>query len=144
MKRFAIIVLLLSFLCVSCASKGQTGAATGAAGGAILGQVIGGDTKSTVALALFGTLLGYLIGNEMDKADKKKMSQAFETTPAGETAQWVNPDNNNQYKVKPGEEYTVGEKVCRPAEIDAVIDGKPQKTKTKACRNENGEWVIEA
>ena len=144
MKKFAIIVLLLSMLCVSCANKGQTGAAAGAAGGAILGQVIGGDTKSTVAMALFGTLVGYLIGNEMEKADKKKMSQAFETTPAGETAEWKNPDTNNQFKVKPGKEYKVGEKVCRPAEIDAVIDGKPEKTTTKACRNENGEWVIEA
>ncbi len=144
MIRFTIVVLLLSFLCVSCANKGQTGAATGAAGGAILGQAIGGDTKSTVAMALFGTLLGYLIGNEMDKADKKRMSQAFETTPAGETAEWVNPDTKNQYKVKPGKKYTVDEKVCRPAEIDAVIDGEPQKTTTKACRNENGEWIIEA
>lgn len=144
MKKIVLLaVIVMCLIFSSCANKAQTGAATGAAGGALIGQAIGGNTQATVAMALLGTLVGYLVGNEMDRSDQRRLAHTFETTPAGQTSGWTNPDSNNQYKVTPGAKYSQDGKVCRPAEIEAIIDGKPEKTKTQACKNSNGDWILQ-
>ena len=134
---------------VSCAqfddvSKGTKGAAGGAAGGAIVGQIIGRSTEATLIGAAVGTMLGYIVGNEMDKYDKQRLHNAFEQGPSGQPVTWVNPDSGNNYQVTPQPAYTnqTNNQICREAEIMATIDGKPQKTKTTACRNAQDEWVL--
>jgi surface antigen len=147
MKKLLILVLLSSFL-ISCANtgmnKGQTGAVGGAAAGALIGQAIGHDTTSTLIGAAAGGLLGYIVGNEMDKADQQRLAHTYEATPSGQTSSWVNPDTGNRYAVTPQPAYTAANnRVCREAEIIAVIDGKQEKTYTTACRDANGDWVLQ-
>ncbi len=118
----------------------------GAAGGAIVGQAIGRNTGGTLIGAAVGGLLGYIIGNEMDKYDQQQLNYAYENGPSGQATSWQNPDTGNSYKVIPQPAYTQPshpDNPCRQAEILATIDGKTQKTYTTACRNSNGQWILQ-
>ncbi len=144
-----IILVLLCCVAVSlsgCAemNKGQTGAAAGAAGGALIGQMIGNDREATLIGAAVGTMFGYIVGNEMDKADRQKLNNVYETGRSGQAATWSNPDNGNSYNVTPQPAYNPPSSSgpCRKAEIEAVIDGKVEKTYTTACRDEYGQWQV--
>lgn len=145
-KNIALL-LVVAILFTSCAttetSKGQTGAVGGAAAGALLGQIIGRDTEATLLGAAIGGVLGYIVGNEMDKYDRRQLNAAYENTPSNQTTTWVNPDSGKRYSVTPQPAYHEHNRVCRKAEIDAVIDGKKQKTLATACRNEQGQWVLQ-
>jgi surface antigen len=140
------MALLASFLLSSCmmANKGQTGAAGGAALGALGGQAIGNNTESTLLGAAIGGVLGYIIGNEMDKYDRQMLNRAYESTPVGETTSWVNPDHGYQYQVTPKKTYQgPNNQPCREAEIIAFIDGRRESTYTTACRDMNGRWQLQ-
>jgi surface antigen len=145
MYKNILVILILAFLCSSClTTKGQQGAVGGAAGGAILGSLIGGDRESLLIGAAIGGLVGYIVGNEMDKYDREQLNKSYESSPSYEKSSWVNPDTGNEYSVTPQPAYqdTTYDRVCRKAEIEAVIDGKKEITEAVACR-ENGRWVIQ-
>ena len=145
MYKNILVILILAILCSSClTTKGQKGAVGGAAGGAVLGQLIGRDTESTLIGAAIGGLVGYIIGNEMDKNDRAQLNRAYESTPSYEKTSWVNPDTGKEYAVTPQPAYqdSTYDRVCRKAEIEAIIDGKREITEAVACR-ENGRWVIQ-
>ncbi|MDD5758816.1 MAG: glycine zipper domain-containing protein [Desulfobulbaceae bacterium] len=143
-KHLVIALCVAPLLMTSClATKGTTGAAGGAAGGALIGQAIGHNTSSTLIGAAVGTMLGFMIGNSMDQYDQAQLNKAYETTPSSQTTRWVNPDTGNQYAMTPQSTYRDQDgRDCRDAEILATIDGKAEKTLTRACR-ENGRWVIQ-
>ena len=145
MKHLSIVALLFLLLLSSCATKGQTGALGGAAGGALIGQAIGHNTAGTLIGAAVGGALGYMIGNEMDKYDRDQLNRAYEQGPSNQRTAWVNPDNGNRYAVTPQPAYQEPQsrRTCRRAEIDAVIDGKSEKTYSTACRNEYGQWELQ-
>lgn len=149
MKRCAAILIIAGFFLASCAgtnmNKGQQGALGGAAGGALVGQIIGHNTESTLIGAAVGTMLGYIVGNEMDKYDRQQLNHVYERGVSGSTASWVNPDTGYQYRVTPQPAYTTPDnRVCRKAEIDAIINGRQQKTYTTACRDRNGRWQLQS
>ncbi len=150
--RFAACAAMffLMFSMASCANdsgvtKGTQGAIGGAAGGAILGQAIGKNTEATLIGTAIGTVLGYIVGNEMDKYDRKQLNYAYETGPSGQPVTWVNPDSGNNFQVVPQPAYQNSQtsQVCRQAEIMATVDGQPQKTLSTACRNDQGQWVLQ-
>lgn len=143
LKNFVLLCLVV-LLCSACANRAQTGGLGGAAAGAALGQIIGGDTESTLLGAALGGLVGYVVGNEMDKMDRQKLTNVYETGPSYNTSSWVNPDTGNRYAVTPQPAYTAPttNQVCRKAEIEAIIDGRKEVTEAVACR-ENGRWVIQ-
>lgn len=145
MRHLNVIALLLLFLLSSCATKGQTGALGGAAGGALIGQAIGHSTGATLIGAAVGAGLGYIIGNEMDKYDRSQLNNAYESGASNQQSSWVNPDSGNQYAVTPQPAYQNPNtnQVCRQAEINAVIDGRSQRTSSTACRNSYGEWELQ-
>ncbi len=152
MKQIIPLMLATSLLLAACAEmqvqkgrKGQVGAGTGAAVGAIIGQAIGHDTEATLIGAAAGGLLGYILGNEMDKYDRQQINHVFERGVSGTPSAWVNPDTGNQFRVTPKPAYTLPktQTVCREAEIVAVINGKPEKTYTTACRDNSGRWVLQ-
>ena len=145
MFRNILILVVVAVLTASClANKAQTGAVGGAAGGALLGQIIGGNTQATLLGAAIGGMLGYIVGNEMDKYDRTQLNNTYESTPSYEKSTWVNPDSNKEYSVTPQPAYQdpASNRVCRKAEIEAVIDGKKEITESTACR-ENGQWVLQ-
>lgn len=144
MFKNALVLCLLAFALVSCATKAQTGAGIGAAAGAIAGQAIGHNTEATLIGAVVGGLLGYAVGNEIDKADQARITAAYETVPDNRSSQWVNPNSGNQFEVTPRRTYyNDANYPCREAEILVTIDGKPEKMKQIACRDQNGNWVAQ-
>ena len=145
MKYLNVVALLFLLVLSSCATKGQTGALGGAAGGALIGQAIGHNTGATLIGAAVGGALGYMIGNEMDKYDRDQLNRAYEQGSSNRRSTWVNPDNGNQYAVTPQPSYQnpTTNRVCRKAEIDAVIDGKRERTYTTACRDQYGSWELQ-
>jgi len=150
MKQLAVVLLItVSLFLTSCANnnlnKAQTGAIGGAAGGALIGQIIGHNTEATLIGMAVGTMLGYIVGNEMDKYDREQLNHVYERGVSGNASSWINPDNGNQYQVTPQPAYSAPttSQVCRKAEIVAVIDGKQEKTYATACRAEDGHWEIQ-
>lgn len=147
MKYLTLAAIMALSLMTACANmnKAQTGALGGAAGGALIGQAIGHNTEATLIGAAVGTMLGYIVGNEMDKYDKQQLNHVYERGVSNQRSSWVNPDSGNQYAVTPQPAYQNPQtsQPCRKAEIDAVIDGKRQKTYTTACRDANGQWQLQ-
>lgn len=145
-KRVGVAILLAMFSLSSCGgqlTKGQAGAGIGAAGGAVVGQAIGHSTEATLIGMAVGTLLGYIVGNEMDKFDRQQLNHVYESAPSGQPSAWRNPDSGNQYVVTPQPAVQTAKGHCRRAEIQAVIDGQQQTTYSTACRDEYGQWVLQ-
>ena len=145
MKYVSGLALLFLMLLASCANRAQTGAAGGAAAGALIGQAIGHNTGGTLIGAAVGTMLGYIVGSEMDKYDRQQLDHMYERGVSNQRSTWVNPDTGNQYTVTPQPAYQEpsSRRVCRRAEIEAVIDGRPERTYSTACRNEYGQWELQ-
>jgi surface antigen len=145
MKHLIVIALFFLPMLSSCSTKGQTGALGGAAGGALIGQAIGHSTGATLIGAAVGAGLGYIIGNEMDKYDRSQLNNVYESGASNQRSSWRNPDSGNQYAVTPTPAYQnpSNNQICRQAEINAVIDGKPQRTYSTACRDAYGDWKLQ-
>ncbi len=146
MKSIHILAILSVLLLTSCANmnKAQMGGAGGAGAGAIIGQAIGHNTEATLIGAVAGGLLGYIIGNEMDKYDRQQLNHVYERGVSGQTSSWVNPDKGTQYRVTPQPAYqSPDNRWCRKAEVTAVIDGETKKTYTTACRDDYGQWQLQ-
>ena len=145
MKYVSVLAFLFLKLLASCANRAQTGAAGGAAAGALIGQAIGHNTGGTLIGAAVGTMLGYIVGSEMDKYDRQQLDHMYERGVSNQRSTWVNPDTGNQYTVTPQPAYQEpsSRRVCRRAEIEAVIDGRPERTYSTACRNEYGQWELQ-
>ena len=145
MKYVSVLALLFLMLLASCANRAQTGAVGGAAAGALIGQAIGHNTGGTLIGAAVGTMLGYIVGSEMVKYDRQQLDHMYERGVSNQRSSWVNPDTGNQYTVTPQPAYQEpsSRRVCRRAEIEAVIDGRPERTYSTACRNEYGQWELQ-
>ncbi len=148
MFKNTVCALVVAALLTACATmdtnKAAIGGVGGAAAGAVLGQAIGRDTKATLLGAAIGGVLGYIVGNEMDKYDHQQLTAAYDRSPSYKTTTWVNPDTGKSYSVTPEPAYQDNaDRVCRKAEIVAVIDGRKQKTLATACRNDQGQWVLQ-
>ena len=145
MTYVSVLALLSLLLLASCANRAQTGAVGGAAAGALIGQAIGHNTGGTLIGAAVGTMLGYIVGSEMDKYDRQQLDHMYERGVSNQRSSWVNPDTGNQYTVTPQPAYqdSSSRRVCRRAEIEAVIDGRPERTYSTACRNEYGQWELQ-
>lgn len=145
MKYVSVLALLALLLLTSCANRAQTGAAGGAAAGAIIGQAIGHNTGGTLIGAAVGTMLGYIVGTEMDKYDRQQLDHMYERGVSNQRSSWVNPDTGYQYAVTPQPAYqdSGSNRICRRAEIEAIIDGRPERTLSTACRNQYGQWELQ-
>ena len=145
MKRIIYpLIILFSTMFISCTQYGnnaENGLQVGALSGAIIGQAIGHDTQATLVGAAVGSMFGYMVGNEMDKADRNKLNSVYERTQSQQTVKWQNPDTGNSFAVTPQPAYRTSSsnQVCRRAEIVARIGGELKKTYSTACRNHKGE-----
>ncbi len=77
----AVLTAAMGMSSIGCETKAQTGALVGAGGGALLGGAIGSMSHSRAGAgaaigAGVGAIGGYVVGNEMDKKDKKKQEAA--------------------------------------------------------------------
>ena len=148
MKKLNAVVMVLALMtplasCTGQYSKGQSGAVMGGVGGAVVGQAIGKSTEATLIGVAVGSMLGYIVGNEMDKYDRQQLNYVYETGPSGRQSSWQNPDSGNTYMVTPQPAVQSSSGTCRKAEIQAVIDGRRETTYSTACRDASGQWVLQ-
>ena len=75
-------------------NKAEQGALIGGLGGAAIGGQLGphGNRGENALIgAGIGVILGYLIGNEWDKYDQRRLDETLEYNRSGRTTEWVNP-----------------------------------------------------
>jgi surface antigen len=145
-KMYTVLLLAATIALTSCTgqvTRGQSGAGIGAAGGAIVGQAIGKSTEATLIGMAVGATLGYIVGNEMDKADRQQLNVIYERGPSGQPSSWQNPDSGNRYTVVPQPAVETPSGPCRKAEIHAIIDGRSETTYSTACRDASGQWILQ-
>lgn len=122
--------------------------------GAVLGGVVGGaigrkigdnnhnKTLGTIAGAVIGVLVGKDIGRKMDAADQNCTGQVLERAPDGQTVQWRNPENGQQYRMTPTETFQRDDHYCRRYVTEARVDGRAETSRGTACRNSDGTWKV--
>lgn len=146
MKKIAVPFLSLSVFLTGCAVTNEgVGTVTGGVVGGLLGSQFGGGSGKVAAAAggaLLGAFLGGKIGQYMDRQDRLEMQRALETAPTGRSIAWKNPDNGNQYTVKPTRTYYQSQQPCREYITHAVIGGKTQQIYGRACRQADGSWKV--
>ncbi len=144
MKK-AILVLVMSAFLVSgfgcAANKAQQGATVGGLAGATIGALTFKDKLLGAAVgAGVGVLMGYIVGNEWDKSDERKVQAALETNKSGESTKWVNPDTGAHYSATPNHPYMEDNRVYRDIVIKDEKDGK--SVMAKAWRDDEGVWHL--
>jgi len=144
MKQLAIIIVLFSFLVAGfgCAkNKAQQGATVGGLAGATIGALTFKDKLLGAAVgAGVGVMMGYIVGNEWDKSDEKKVQQTLESGKSGKAAQWTNPDTGESYSATPNHPYMSENKVYRDVVIKDEKDG--HTVMAKAWRDDQGVWHL--
>lgn len=147
MMKKSVILLSLSVVLTACGPVNNEGVGTitGGVVGGLLGSQFGGGAGQVAAAAggaLLGAYLGGRIGKYMDKQDRLEMQHALETAPVGQSVAWKNPDNGNQYRVKPTRTYYKQQQPCREYTTEAIIGGKKETIYGKACRQADGSWKV--
>lgn len=145
MKKIAFLSLAFTLAACGPINNEGVGTVTGGVLGGLIGSQFGsgaGQVAAAAGGALLGAYLGGNIGKYMDRQDKIEMQRALETSPVGRSVAWTNPDNGNQYKIKPTRTYYKGEQPCREYTTEAMIAGKKQKIYGKACRQADGSWKV--
>jgi len=144
MKKLVIISLLFCFLVAGfgCATnKAQQGATVGGLAGATIGALTFKDKLLGAAVgAGVGVMMGYIVGNEWDKSDEKKIQQTLEKGKSGETSTWTNPDTGDSYSATPDHPYMAENKVYRDVVIKDAKDG--HTVMAKAWRDDQGVWHL--
>ena len=153
-KKFLILAILMPFMFAACATtqegqntKAIVGGIGGAAAGGLLALGLGGNTAAVIGSTLLGGLIGGAIGDRMDAADKRQAqaatARALETTPAGTTTQWKNPDSGHYGSVTPVRTYqTASGQYCREYRQTVMIGDEQHEAYGKACRQPDGSWKI--
>ncbi len=156
MKRYLIAPLLAGSLVLSgCAEMeqrpGETiGALVGAGVGLLLGSKVGNGTGKSLAIglgALAGAWAGSQLGKALDEADLAKAEEVaqgtLEDNATGETSGWNNPDSGNSGTITPTSDYKNNDgEDCRDFESTVTVDGKTEAAQGRACRQNDGSWLI--
>jgi len=145
--RGAVLLLALIFGGMGCANsnKAEQGAVIGGLGGAAIGGQLGPDDdrgKNALIGAGIGIVLGYLIGNEWDKSDQRKLDDTLEYNRTGRSSDWVNPDTGSSYTATPTRTYRRNGRDYRDVEIDGYVDGKRETVHATAYRRPDGTWQL--
>src|SRR6185437_9838271 len=127
-------------------SKGNiVGSAAGGAAGGLLGSQFGKSSGKSLMTALGvvgGALAGGAIGRSMDDTDQNCIGETLQHTPDNTSVAWQNPGSGSSYWVTPTEDRRgpAGEN-CRDYITQAVVNGRPQKTRNTACQQADGSWI---
>jgi surface antigen len=139
------LVLTLSILAGCTTTKAQNSAMLGTLAGSTLGALTFKNKVSGAAIgAGAGLLVGYIVGNEMDKYDNTRVAHALETMPSGQPTAWVNPDTRTHYQAIPQQPrlYDDG-RVERDVTLRAqMADGRTETVYARAYRQPDGSWQL--
>ena len=145
MKKIIAVSALALLSGCSQINNQEAGTVAGGVIGGLLGSQFGGGTGRVAAAAggaIIGSLLGGKIGESMDKQDQMHMQRTLETAPTGKVVRWRNPDNGNNYSVKPTRTFYNNQQACREYITEADIGGRRQQIHGKACRQDDGSWKV--
>lgn len=154
MKKFAVILSVLSLVLSGCAAntgpKETGGTLLGAGTGALLGSQVGHGRGTLVAVAagtMAGALIGQEIGRSLDRADRMAMERnaqyALEKAKTNQSNKWVNPDTGHSGTFTPTKTYQTNEgQYCREYTQTIKIAGREQPAYGTACRQPDGSWLI--
>jgi surface antigen len=112
---------------------------------------------AAIALAVVGTLAGYLAGEYRLRSELETMAarqaedqrmlaaaidRALEHTASGQAVEWRNPDSGAYGQVVPVRTYrSKSNHWCREYLASKVANDIEQKTRAIACRAGDGDWV---
>jgi len=127
--------------------KAAIGGLGGAAGGGLIAAAAGGGGAAIAAGVIVGGLLGGAVGGLLDANDRKiaaeTTSRALESSRAGTTSAWKNPDSGNSGTVTPVRTFQeAGGAYCREYRQTVTIGGKQEQSYGTACRQPDGSWRI--
>jgi surface antigen len=127
-------------------SKGNiVGSAAGGAAGGLLGSQFGkssGKSLMTVLGVVGGALAGGAIGRSMDDTDQNCIGETLQHTPDNTSVAWQNSGSGSSYWVTPTQDRRgPGGENCRDYITQAVVNGRPQKTRNTACQQADGSWI---
>ncbi len=143
--RKTILLLLTIFLTTGCMSNNaQRAAGIGSLAGATLGALTFNNKITGAAVgAGAGLLVGYIIGNEMDKSDRMQVSRTLEDTPSGQVTSWRNPDTGVYYEARPKPPRYRDNRPFREVELNATMpDGHKDTVLADAYRGSDGRWHL--
>lgn len=154
MKHLFLMVIMCLFLTGCVMSSAQKGAGIGGLAG-MAGSALGkGDRRTTAIYGAAGALLGYIIGNEMDKNDSSQNREQSYMVPVGGGSQaFRNPnvDNrynnqynsgyNNQYNNQHNSQYSSGPRTdCRKIITRKTVNGQIVETVEEVCNSTKSEY----
>lgn len=115
--------------------------------GAVAGGVIGNRVAdredrviATVAGAIIGGVIGNRIGDAIDDSDRACIGHSLELVGSGRYVEWQNPSTGIHYNMRPLRDL---DRRCREFELQSrKKNGKLQKQKMRACRDDSGSWTV--
>jgi len=145
MRTFIALILMISLLTACKTTTAQNSAMLGTLAGATIGALTFKNKNSGAAIGGgAGMLVGYIIGNEMEKYDEVQVSNALETTPSGYASSWTNPDTRTHYEAIPEapRQYDDG-RIERDVTLRArMANGEHETVYAKAYRQPDGSWQL--
>jgi surface antigen len=145
LRTAATLTLTLILMAGCTTTSAQNSALLGTLAGSTLGALTFKNKISGAAIGGgAGMLVGYIVGNEMDKYDRNQVSQTLETMPSGQAATWVNPDTRTRYQAipEPPRQYGDG-RIERDVTLQARMpDGRMETIYAKAYRQPDGTWQM--
>ena len=143
----AVLLIFVLSACADAGPKTAIGAMGGAAAGGLIGAAAGGSTEGIIGGVLIGGLLGGAIGNALDQRDReyadRTYQQSLETSGAGTTSTWQNPDSGHSGTITPTRTYeSASGQYCREFEQTVTVGGETEQAYGTACRQPDGSWQI--
>lgn len=144
--RIIVALTLTLFVLAGCqATKAQNAAMLGTLTGATVGALTFKNKNSGAAIGGgAGMLVGYIIGNEMEKYDEQQVAAVLEDTPSGQTSTWTNPDTYTRYEAtpEPARRHHDG-RIERDVTLRAQMpNGEYETIYAKAYRQPDGTWQL--
>lgn len=148
MRHLIAIILMLTLLTACKTTTAQNSAMLGTLAGATIGALTFKNKNSGAAIGGgAGMLVGYIVGNEMEKYDsydQQQIANALETMPSGQTSTWTNPDNHTRYQAipEPPRQHNNG-RIERDVTLRARMpNGEMETIYAKAYRQPDGSWQL--
>ena len=111
----------------------------GALGGAAIGASLGKDPVSAAVYGVVGLVIGFQVGDTIDKIDQLHAAMAINHSFNNNTPiKWTNPKGN--FSVTNIPKKVNG--VCREFVTDIVVNGDSRQMRGTACKNVKGEWIM--
>lgn len=144
-----LTVVLVALTLAGCAadsgagSRQVEGTTLGAITSSLFSTSQGSSSANGVTGSVGGGILSGPVGASLDDRDRRRAAaaekQALEQGQPGEPVGWRGGAGRHG-TVVPGVDYDIRGIRCRDYSHSIYVDGRPQTSRTTACRNPDGSW----